>query len=115
MTTAPYIGRARAEWRASCQRHQTKTDILSSAEEAHWLAADTLGLHVFITKEQGVSDLRMYVFFDRDGFDNYLSGVYGNVVDEIAKIINTPDVPPEKMIAAISSLIAEDVWVWPPQ
>lgn len=89
--------------------------IKTSEIEKYASAADTLGLHVFITKEQGVSDLRMYVFFDRDGFDNYLSGVYGNVVDEIAKIINTPDVPPEKMIAAISSLIAEDVWVWPPQ
>ena len=58
MTTAPYIGRARAEWRASCQRHQTKTDILSSAEEAHWLAADTRQFCEFCRAESEAANAR---------------------------------------------------------
>ena len=41
MTTAPYTGRAVAEYRAACTRHQTKTDILANAEEAAMFAADT--------------------------------------------------------------------------
>ena len=47
------------------------------------IAAQSLGLCWFITRGDTENHSRLYLFFDEQGWVNYLSHMYGSVADEI--------------------------------
>ena len=70
---------------------------------AHIDAAAKLGLHWFA--EKGDLWVRLYLFFDWAGMENYKTGQYGNVADSIRALIETatPDTVPGDVLKAIAT------------